>query len=175
VVDQTLRNIMQRLDLPFGNKMVVFGGDFRQCPLVVSRGSWATIIYAALSRSMLWHQVRILILTENMKLRIDPLSTLYVEYFLRIGNGQESSIIDHFPLEANVEPLVGFKIALYPEIHQAPSLDTFIHVVFPALTISYTNQGYMDGRAILTTKNIVVNSFNTQIIEALPMQEHVFL
>ncbi len=94
---------------------------------------------------MLWHQVHILILTKNMKLRVDPLSKLYAEYFLRVSNGQESSNIDHFPLEANMEPLVGVNIALYSEIHQAPSLDTFIHVVFLALTISYANQGYMDG------------------------------
>jgi len=33
----------------------------------------------------------------------------------------------------------------------------------------------MDGRAILTTKNIVVNSLNTQIVKAVPGQEHVFL
>jgi ATP-dependent DNA helicase PIF1 len=33
----------------------------------------------------------------------------------------------------------------------------------------------MDDRAILTTKNIVVNSFNTQIVEVVPGQEHVFL
>jgi ATP-dependent DNA helicase PIF1 len=33
----------------------------------------------------------------------------------------------------------------------------------------------MDGRVILTTKNIVVNSLNTQIIKAMPRQEHIFL
>jgi len=80
-----------------------------------------------------------------MKLRVDPLSMSYVEYFLRVGNGQESSIIDHFPPEADAEPLVGVEITLYSEIHQVPSLDTFIHVVFLALAINYTNQGYMDG------------------------------
>jgi len=94
---------------------------------------------------------------------------------LRVGNGQKSSIIDHFPPKANAEPLVGIKIALYPKIHQAPSLDTFIHVVFPILAINYTNQGYMDSRAILTTKNTIVNSLNTQIVEAMLEQEHVFL
>jgi hypothetical protein len=56
-----------------------------------------------------------------------------------------------------------------------PSLDTFIHVVFPALAINYANQGYMDGQAILTTKYIVVNSLNTQIAEVVPEREHVFL
>jgi ATP-dependent DNA helicase PIF1 len=33
----------------------------------------------------------------------------------------------------------------------------------------------MDNRTILTTKNIVMNFFNTQIVEAVPKQEHVFL
>jgi ATP-dependent DNA helicase PIF1 len=33
----------------------------------------------------------------------------------------------------------------------------------------------MDGRTILTTKNTVVNSFNTHIVEVVPRQEHIFL
>ncbi len=112
---------------------------------------------------------------ENMKLHADPLSKPYAKYLLRVGNGQESSIIDHFPPEADAEPLVGVEIALYPEIHQTPSLDTFIHVVFPALAINYANQGYMDDWAILTIKSIVVNFLNTQIAEVVPEWEHVFL
>jgi ATP-dependent DNA helicase PIF1 len=110
-----------------------------------------------------------------MRLRVDPLSRPYAEYLLRVGNGQESSIIDHFPPEVDAEPLVRIEIALYPKIHQVPSLDTFIHVVFPALAINYTHQGYMDSQVILTTKNIVVNSFNIQIVEAMLGREHIFL
>jgi hypothetical protein len=110
-----------------------------------------------------------------MRLCVDPLSRSYVEYLLRVNNGQESSIIDHFPPKVDVEPSVGVKIALYPKIHQVPSLDTRIHVVFPALVINYANQGYMDSRAILTTKNTIVNFFNIQIIEAVPGRKHVFL
>jgi hypothetical protein len=110
-----------------------------------------------------------------MRLCTDLVSKPYVEYLLRVGNGQESSIIDHFPPKANVEPSIGVEIALYPEIHQAPSLDTFIHVVFMALTINYANQRYMDSRAILTTKNTAMNYLNTQIVKAVPGQEHVFL
>jgi hypothetical protein len=81
----------------------------------VSRGSQAAIVFVALLRSVLWRQVRVLILTKNMKLRADPFSRPYAEYLLRIGNGQESSIIDHFPSEADAEPLVGVEIALYPK------------------------------------------------------------
>jgi len=144
-VDRTLRDIMQRPDSPFGGKVVVFGGDFRQCPPVVSRGSRAAIISTTLSRSVLWRQVCILTLTKNMRLCINPLSKLYVEYLLRVGNGQESSIIDHFPSEADAKPSIGVKITLYLEIHQAPFLKTFIHAIFLALAINYANQGYMDG------------------------------
>ncbi len=142
---------------------------------MVSRGSQVAIVSAALSLLVLWRQVHILTLTENMKLRVNPLSKLYAEYFLRVGNGQESSIIDHFPPQADTKPSIGVEIALYLEIHQEPSLKTFIHAIFPALAINYANQGYMDGRAILTTKNTVVNSFNTQIVEVMPGQEHIFL
>jgi len=174
-IDRTLRDIMQRPDSPFGGKVVVFGGDFRQCAPVVSSGSRAAIVSATLSCSVFWCQVCILTLTKNMRLRANPLSKPYAEYLLRVGNGQKSSIIDHFPPEANVKPSIGVKIALYPKIHQASSLKTFIHAVFPALAINYANQGYMDGRAILTTKNTVMNCLNTQIVEAVPRQEHIFL
>jgi hypothetical protein len=67
------------------------------------------------------------------------------------------------------------KPPLQPEIHQAPSLDTLIHAIFLALAINYANQGYTDGRAILTTKNTVVNSLNIQIAKVVPKREHVFL
>ncbi len=141
----------------------------------MSKGFQASIVFSALSCLVLWRQVHVLILTKNMRLGANPFSRLYVEYLLRVDNGQESSIIDHFPPEADVKPSIEVEIALYSKIHQAPSIDTLIHAVFLALAINYANQGYMDGRAILTTKNIVVNSFNTQIAEAMPGQEHIFL
>ncbi len=119
--------------------------------------------------------MRVLTLTKNMRLCADPLFRLYAEYLLRVGNGQESSIIDHFPLEANKEPSIRVKIVLYLEIHQVPSLDTLIHIVFLALTIIYANQGYMDSRAIMTTKNIVMNFLNIQVVEVVLGQKHVFL
>jgi hypothetical protein len=56
--------------------------------------------------------MRVLTLMENMKLHTDPLSKPCVEYLLRAGNGQESSIIDHFPSETNAKPLIKVEIAL---------------------------------------------------------------
>jgi len=135
---------------------------------VVSRGSRAAIIPITFSCSILWHEVHVLTLMENMRLHADPLSRPYVEYLLKVSNGQNFSIIDHFPPEADAEPSIEIDITLYPKIHQAPSLETLIHAVFSTLAINYANQGYMDGRAILTIKNIIANSLNTQIVEAMP-------
>jgi hypothetical protein len=60
--------------LPFSKKVVDFGGDFRQCPLVVSRDFRAVIVFATLSLSVLSHQVCVLTFTKNMRLNANPLS-----------------------------------------------------------------------------------------------------
>ena len=40
-LDNSMRDIMDRPDLPFGGKTIVFGGDFRQVLPVVRKGSRA--------------------------------------------------------------------------------------------------------------------------------------
>ena len=52
-VDRSFRVIMS-LDLPFGGKVMVFGGEFRQVLPSVRRGNRAQAVDAALSRSYLW-------------------------------------------------------------------------------------------------------------------------
>jgi ATP-dependent DNA helicase PIF1 len=49
--DNILRDILNKEDLPFGGKTVVFGGDFRQTSSVVRKGSRAQIVDASLRRS----------------------------------------------------------------------------------------------------------------------------
>ena len=44
VLDNSLRDIMDRPELSFGGKTVVFGGDFRQVLPVVRRGSRAQVV-----------------------------------------------------------------------------------------------------------------------------------
>jgi len=71
-LDNSLRDIMDRPQLPFGGKTVVFGGDFRQVLPVVRRGSRAQIIDASLRRSYLWDCMRHLKLVRNMRAQSDP-------------------------------------------------------------------------------------------------------
>jgi hypothetical protein len=144
-MDRTFRDILQRPDVPFGEKVVVFGGDFRQCPLVVARGSRSAIVAASLKRSVLWRNVRILKLTENMRLRADPDSRPYADYILRIGDGSEPSVLEeNLPLDGDAAPSAGVEIGLFPGIACRTSLDGLINMVFAGLGVHYADVGYID-------------------------------
>ena len=69
-VDRTLRDILDKPNLPFGGITVAWGGDFQQTLPVVPRGNKEQIVGASIQRSHLWHHVEVLHLTENM--RVDP-------------------------------------------------------------------------------------------------------
>ncbi|XP_072060320.1 uncharacterized protein [Arachis hypogaea] len=71
---RTMRDLLQHtnhssLRLPFGGKTVVFGGDFRQILPVITKGSRQDIVNASINSSYLWHECKLLTLTQNMRLR----------------------------------------------------------------------------------------------------------
>jgi ATP-dependent DNA helicase PIF1 len=59
-------------ELPFGRKVMVFGGDFRQVLPVVPRGTKAQIMDATLLRSYFWKDIWKICLTRNMRAQTDP-------------------------------------------------------------------------------------------------------
>jgi hypothetical protein len=69
-LDRTLQDIMG-CNQPFGGKVMLFGGDFRQVLPVVTRGTRAQIIDATLLKSYIWDNVRRIRLTQNMRAKND--------------------------------------------------------------------------------------------------------
>ncbi|XP_021975421.1 uncharacterized protein LOC110870547 [Helianthus annuus] len=74
-LDRTLEDIFncdtsKNSETPFGGKVIVFVGDFRQLLPVVPNGSRQQIVNASLSSSYLWSKCEILRLTKNMRLTI---------------------------------------------------------------------------------------------------------
>ena len=67
-VDRSMRDICS-CDLPFGGKVMVLGGDFRQIPPVVKHGSRAEVVSCCLTRSYLWRYVKVMKLIINMRLQ----------------------------------------------------------------------------------------------------------
>lgn len=72
-LDRTLRDILSETCpansiIPFGEKPVVLGGDFRQILPVIPKGSRQSIVNASITNSELWKHVTILTLNINMRL-----------------------------------------------------------------------------------------------------------
>jgi ATP-dependent DNA helicase PIF1 len=72
-LDRSFRDILATSspaarDLPFGRKVIVLGGDFRQTLPVIEGDSRLEIVHAAIINSTLWSHVHILHLTQNMRL-----------------------------------------------------------------------------------------------------------
>lgn len=130
-LDRSLRDIMG-CDMPFGGKVMLFGGDFRQVLPVVPHGTRAQITDATLLRSYIWENVRRIRLTQNMRVQAD---TWFADYLLRIGNGAEEAFDgDYVWLPDDIL------------IHNPPDddfIDFLIDRVFPDLVANCTSATYM--------------------------------
>ncbi|GMF47935.1 unnamed protein product [Phytophthora fragariaefolia] len=93
-VDRTLRDIMDNDQEPFGGKVFVLSGDFRQILPVVVRGTPAETIDACLKSSTLWEHFKQLPLTENMRVRSAGNNSTaaelaaFSEFLLQVGEGR---------------------------------------------------------------------------------------
>ena len=75
VVDNTLRDIMGTVDsrlehLPFGGKLVLFGGDLRQLLPVIRAGGRSTVVNACITKSSVWKHITKKKPTVNMRERM---------------------------------------------------------------------------------------------------------
>ena len=85
-VDFTFRDIMkhehaENADLPFGGKVMVFGGDFRQVLPIVPKGSRAQCVDACLNRSYLWQHMQHMRLVKNMRVhRLQGMHAMHLHH-----------------------------------------------------------------------------------------------
>jgi hypothetical protein len=88
-LDRSLRDLMDRHNQPFGGKILVLAGDFRQCLPVVPGASRAGTVSHCINKSILWQHFKVLQLTENMRVRAsgDPTLESFDKWTLAIGNG----------------------------------------------------------------------------------------
>ncbi|XP_076890843.1 ATP-dependent DNA helicase PIF1-like [Bidens hawaiensis] len=66
-LDRSLKDIFSS-ELPFGGKVIVFGGDFRQMLPVVPNGSRQQFVNTFLSWSYIWRHCKVLKLAKNLRL-----------------------------------------------------------------------------------------------------------
>ncbi|XP_020970068.1 ATP-dependent DNA helicase PIF1-like [Arachis ipaensis] len=157
-LDRTLRDILAN-DMPFGGKVMVMRGDFRQVVPVVPKGSKSQMISASIVKSHLWASTKILHLRQNMRSSNDH---VFAKYLMRIGDGIEPTIHEDFVrIQANMTiPWEG-----------ETSLHKLIEEIFPNLQSHGWDASYMVERAILTPKNHDVQQLNDIIINQFPREE----
>ncbi|XP_066361095.1 uncharacterized protein [Miscanthus floridulus] len=131
-LDNSLHDIMDRPELSFGGKTVMFGGDFRQVLPVVWRGSSAQVVGASLCMSYLCDSMRHLKLVCNMRAKSDP---WFAEYLLRVGGGSEEATIDD-------EICLPHDICV-SHTGEDSDLDTLIDYIFPNLNANMSSKDYI--------------------------------
>ena len=57
-LDRTLRDLMQKPDKPFGDKIIILAGDFRQCLPVVPGATRAGTVEHCINHSHLWKNTK---------------------------------------------------------------------------------------------------------------------
>ncbi|XP_022855671.1 uncharacterized protein LOC111376897 [Olea europaea var. sylvestris] len=152
-VNKMLRDITDS-NLPFGGKVVVLGGDFRQVLLLIPKGKKEDIIRASLVFSDLWPLYSHLPLVENMRAKFDP---TFCDYLLRIVNGMK--------LEHNCNCIQLPHNIIVPFEDEITSLKFLISHVFPNIEAYVDNLHVMANRVILTPRNECVDNINRILLD----------
>ncbi|KAB2602049.1 hypothetical protein D8674_003054 [Pyrus ussuriensis x Pyrus communis] len=143
------RSNVQRLnniDLPFGGKIMIFGGDFRQVLPVIRKGTKSELIQASV----------ILKLKQNMRSIND---CEFSEFLLRVGDGNEDVIMD------DMVKLPECMVIPWESEH---SINQLIAKIFPDLEDHINDATYMVERAVVTPTNEDVDMLNEKIINMFP-------
>ncbi|XP_071738385.1 uncharacterized protein [Rutidosis leptorrhynchoides] len=172
--DRTMRDIIKsdKSSRPFGGKVVVFGGDFRQILPVIQRGTRSEIVHASLHSSYLWSKCQVLKLTKNMRLRCDTNNidreeiAEFADWVLKIGEGK---INDPNDGEADVD----FPDDVLLKTDSNP-VESIINSTYPSLSENIVDPKFFQDRAILATTNEEVESINEHILSSLSGEERIY-
>nr|XP_027121996.1 uncharacterized protein LOC113738929 [Coffea arabica] len=158
--DLLLKDVMNS-DIPFGGKIVVFGGDFRQTLPVIPSASRDQQIEASFVNSPLWNTLTKLSLSENMRAILD---LPYSDFLLRVGKGLEPEDLDG-KVSLCQHLLIRFS-------NKNESLNRLVDFVFSDLCLYSLDPYRMINRYVLTPKNSCVDDINEMMIDRFPGQAY---
>ena len=139
-VDAMLRRITN-VDTPFGGKIFVALGDFRQTCPVIRRGGRTEIISASIRSSYLWPSFQLYHMSIPIRQQSDPIFATTID---AIGNGAGP----------NVE---------IPLVKQGKTADDLIDFVFPPNVLN--NPILCCNRSILAPLNRQIDNYNQMVMQ----------
>ncbi|XP_061364791.1 uncharacterized protein LOC133308202 [Gastrolobium bilobum] len=159
--------------MPFGGKVVVLGGDFRQILPVIPHGSRQDIVHATINSSHLWSHCHLLTLTKNMRLNsgssahnLEEIKE-FSEWLLKVGDGNLGDDVDG-------ESIITIPDELLIRESEDP-LSDMVNFVYPNLLENILDQTFFKERAILTLKLSDVAMLNEHLMSMIPGEERTFL
>jgi hypothetical protein len=148
-IDIWLQDLMQN-HKPFGGKVMLLGGDFRQTLPVIPRGHRAAIVGATIKCSKSWKHFISLKLTSNMRANADELS--FANWLIQLGDGKLQSELG--------EDII--------EIPQACVVEgSIVDAVFGEKILP-EDMHMMHTKAILCPKNEEALGINEDVLKRLP-------
>ena len=148
IVNKTLKHIMNN-DLPFGGKIIILGGDFRQLLPIKIRGTRSETLNLCIKYSELWKYFIKYTLTINM--RVLPNEINFAKFLLDIGDGKLNDTHDNLTLPEHciLEPNVNVAQHIFGNLIREKR---------------FTD---MSKCAILSARNIDVDEINQQVTNLL--------
>ena len=174
-MDRSLRDIMD-LEEPFGGKILILSGDFRQTLPVIPGASTASIINSAINSSYLWKHFKVLKLEENMRVLTSGDSDLkaFDEWILSIGNGDIPTLDEDSSIAIPGEMCMEIVPKTFGDPYsEKKAMEKLAQHVYPNLNKNCMVPGWMNGRAILAPTNKQVTDINNMITDSFPGQPHI--
>lgn len=163
-VDRALQDFGQQ-GVPFGGKVVVLAGDFRQVLPVVPRASRPAVVAATLPHSHLWPLITKLRLTTNMRVQQltqqgqDATAQLaFAQQLLTVGEGTTG---DQFSIPASM------RAQSCDPLHLITTIFGDLRSFTPAAASAHNTQ-MLISRALLTPCNDTVDGLNELVLQSLP-------
>ena len=165
-LDRTLRDLMGQPDVPFGGKIIILSGDFRQCLPIVPGANRPGIISHAVNQSHLWASFQVMELTVNMRVRASGDQELqeFDDWTLSIGNGH----MDQVTVPENMITTIINPNSKENPNSEGQAMEKFCEAVFPNLEANIQDRNWVEGRAILAATNVEVNMLNELLSAKLP-------
>lgn len=157
---------------PFGEIVVVLGGDFRQILHVLQKASRQLIVHSTINSSPLWKYCKVLLLQRNLRLETQSCSCdasktkEFAYWFLRLGNGDVGEPNDG---EATVD--------IPNDMLVQDSEDSFkdlLEFVYPNFIHNISQPSVFQVKAILAPTNDIVEFVNDYLLSQIPSEAKVY-
>jgi hypothetical protein len=164
---------MGKKNIPFGGKVVVLGRDFRQILPVIPKGTRQEVVNSTINSSHLWRFCEVLTLTTNMRLLSGSADAdieerkNFSDWILGVGDG---SIGDFNDGDITVQIPDDLLIHSFGD-----PLSAIVKSTYPNLLQNMNDPSFFQDRAILATKNVIVDAINNYMLDLIPGEEKTYL